>query len=313
MGFANAFDLIRPDILLVLGDRFEMFSAAAAALPLQIPVAHIHGGESTEGSLDQCFRHSISKMSHLHFVASHRFRTRLMRMGEEPWRITISGAPSLDNILSMRLFSYTELEQNFGVTWPVPPLLATFHPDSIRPSDSFRQLRSLLSALDVLGWPVVFTSPGADAGGRKMWEIVRHFSLRRSWVTCVKNLGTRAYFSLMKNARAMVGNSSSGIIESASFALPVVDVGDRQKGRPCARNVIHVPADKTSILKALHLAGSGVFRAKLRSVKNIYGDGHAAERIVQRLKTAPLDRRLMVKSFYDVGSRHPFEPSKVDL
>lgn len=301
-GFAKAFNVIRPDILLLLGDRFEMFSAAAAALPLLIPVGHIHGGESTEGSLDQCFRHSITKMSHLHFVASQKFRERIIRMGEEPWRITVSGAPSLDNLLSVRFLSFKELEQAVGVSWAVPPLLATFHPDSLQPSDSTRQLLSLLTALDVLRWPVVITSPGVDAGGRKIWETVCQFACRRPWVTCVNSLGIQTYFSLMRHARAMVGNSSSGIIESASFALPVVDVGDRQKGRPRGRNVINVPADKFAILKALRRAGSPLFRSKLTGLKNLYGDGYASERIVHILKSVHLDRRLMVKSFYDGGS-----------
>jgi UDP-N-acetylglucosamine 2-epimerase (non-hydrolysing) len=302
-GFATAFDIVRPDILLVLGDRFEMHSAAAAALPLLIPVGHIHGGESTEGSLDQCFRHSITKMSHLHFVASRNFRERVIRMGEEPWRITVSGAPSLDNILAIRFLSFKELERTIGVSWTVPPLLVTFHPDTLQPSNSSRQLLSLLSALDVLRWPVVITSPGADAGGRKVWEKVHQFSLRRPWATCVKSLGNQTYFSLMRHARAMVGNSSSGIIESTSFELPVVDVGDRQKGRPRSRNVINVPADKFAILKALRRAGSPLFQSKLKGLKNPYGDGHASERIVQTLKSVRLDRKLLVKTFYDGESK----------
>jgi UDP-hydrolysing UDP-N-acetyl-D-glucosamine 2-epimerase len=300
IGFAQAYAQHCPDIMLVLGDRFEMYAAAVAALPFKIPVAHVHGGEITQGAIDDALRHSITKLSHLHFVAAETYARRVAQLGEEPWRITVSGAPSLDNLHTIRLLSLDELEARYGLCFQPRPLLATFHPVTLEYGQTEWQVGELLAALDDAGLPVVFTLPNADTGGRIIQRMIAEYIGDRPSAWLVDNLGTQAYFSLMAVAAAMVGNSSSGIIETPSFGLPVVNIGTRQAGRVRGANVIDVDYKRAAILQGIRQAVRPEFRESLRQMENPYGYGRASDIIVERLKTVPLDDNLIIKRFYDL-------------
>jgi UDP-hydrolysing UDP-N-acetyl-D-glucosamine 2-epimerase len=240
IGFAQVFGRSRPDVLLVLGDRFEMHSAAIAALPFKMPVAHIHGGELTEGAIDNAMRHSMTHLSHIHFVTTEESRVRVMQLGEEESRVVLSGAPSLDNLHLTKLLGKEELEAQFGWSLTAPPLLVTYHPVTLEFEQTEWQVKELLAALEDCDRPLIFTGSNADTGGRIVGDLVREFADGRSQTWLVDNLGTTRYFSLMACAAAMVGNSSSGIIEAPSFGLPVVNIGSRQQGRTRGANVIDV-------------------------------------------------------------------------
>lgn len=300
-GFSESYARKLPDLLLVLGDRFEMHAAVLAALPFGIPIAHLHGGEVTEGAIDDALRHGITKMAHLHFAATQEYADRIVRMGEEPWRVTVSGAPSLDNLRTVTLLDVGQLEERFGVPLDRAPLLVTFHPVTRELDRTGAKIDALLGALSSSQSPIVFTLPNADPGGRLITERVRSFVAARSNAHILDNLGTQAYFSIMRVARAMVGNSSSGIIEAASFELPVVNVGSRQLGRARARNVIDVPDDEHAgaIAAAIANADEAGFRASLRGLQNPYGDGTAAAAIVGRIRDTAIDSVLLKKRFYD--------------
>ena len=299
IGFAQAYARFRPDILLVLGDRFEMLSAVVAALPFKIPVAHIHGGESTEGAIDESIRHSITKMSHLHFVSTEFYARRLIQMGEEPWRVVVSGAPSLDNLREMRLLSRQELEEIYGLNLVDPVLLVTYHPVTLEYEHTRMHMNELLAALEEVNCSVVFTYPNADTQSRLIIDMIHDFTRRHENVQMAVSLGMEAYFSLMSCAAAMVGNSSSGIIEAASFELPVVNIGNRQRGRVRGKNVIDVGYSRNEIVSGIVKAISPDFRASLKNLINPYGDAHAAEKIVGVLKQVSLDEKLVLKRFYD--------------
>ena len=300
MGMAQAYARLRPDILVVLGDRFEMHAAAVAALPFKIPVAHIHGGELTEGAIDDALRHSLTKLSHLHFVSTQEYYDRVVQLGEEPWRVVISGAPGLDNLKDTKLLSRAELAKRLDLPIDQPPLLVTFHPVTLEYEETRRQIRELLAALSRFDFPIVFTQPNADTGGRVISRMFEEFVEGHPFARIVDNLGTEAYFRLMAIGAAMVGNSSSGIIEAPSFKLPVVNIGTRQQGRVRAANVIDVGYEMEEIFEGISRATQTTFRESLSTLVNPYGIGHAAEKIVDRLKTTVLDHTLIRKHFYDM-------------
>jgi UDP-hydrolysing UDP-N-acetyl-D-glucosamine 2-epimerase len=300
VGFAQAFGAGRPDILLVYGDRFEMHAAALAALPFRIPVAHIHGGEVTEGAIDESLRHSITKLSHLHFTATQDYARRVVQMGEEPWRVSVSGAPTLDNLQTMRIPGCAEIGDRIGMDLAAGPLLVTFHPATLEYDLASAQMADLLAVLHASQLPVVFTMPNADTGGRVLRERIGEFVAKHPIARAVESLGTEHYFGLMRLARAMVGNSSSGIIEAPSFGLPVVNIGSRQRGRTRGANVIDVGVSQEEIARGLEHALDPVFREGLRGCPNPYGDGHAAERIVSRLASVHLGSDLITKRFHDL-------------
>lgn len=300
LGFAQAFAHWRPDLLMVLGDRFEMFAAVVAALPFGIPLVHLHGGESTEGLIDEAIRHAITKMSHLHFVSTERYRQRVIQMGEEPWRVVVSGAPSLDNLASTALVGREELERRLGFSMSPPPLLVTFHPVTLEYERTTDHVDQLLGALESVAMPVLFTLPNADTSGRSIISRIEAYVATHPEAKLVASLGTQLYFSAMRLARAMVGNSSSGIIEAASFELPVVNVGSRQQGRVHGPNVLSVPCETSAIAAAIQRACSDAFRQQLKGLSNPYGDGHASEVIAQTLRQLPLDDRLLKKAFHTV-------------
>jgi len=303
-GFAQAFSRFRPDLLVAVGDSFETASAVLAALPFKIPVAHVHGGEITQGAMDDALRHAVTKLSHLHFVATEEYKRRVIQMGEEPWRVLVSGAPALDNLKSIRLLSPEELQEKIGLSFKRgAPLLVTFHPVTLEYEQAERQTGELLEALRGFDFPIVFTRPNADTNGRVIVRLIESFLQHHPQARLIDSLGTVAYFSLMAVAAAMVGNSSSGLVEAPSFGLPVVNIGTRQRGRVRARNVIDVGYGRREITDGIKEAVSPEFRAGLRSLVNPYGDGTASERIVRRLKEVPLDERLIVKRFQDESER----------
>ncbi len=301
-GFAQVFARSRPDLLIVLGDRFDMYPAALAALPFRIPVAHIHGGEVSYGAIDDALRHSITKLSHLHFVSTQEYGRRVIQMGEEPWRVTVSGAPALDGLGTMPRLSRTEMEKQFGLRLDRRPLLVTFHPATLRPEQVEAQTAELLAAVEASGEPAIFTTPNADTGGRKARAMIEKYvsSSSRAWF--VENFGQQGYFTIMQEALAMVGNSSSGIVEAASFHLPVVNIGERQEGRHRAGNVIDVDYARGAILEGLRRALSPEFRAKVKDIRNPYQspENSAARVITEGLKTVALDDRLLTKRFHDL-------------
>jgi UDP-hydrolysing UDP-N-acetyl-D-glucosamine 2-epimerase len=301
-GFAQAYARRPPDILLALGDRAEMHAAVVAALPFLIPVAHVHGGEVSLGAIDDALRHSITKMSHLHFVATERCARRVVQMGEEPWRVTVSGAPGLDNLKQIRLLSSQELESRFGLRLTPAPLLVTFHPVTLEFAETARYVEELLAALAEVNLPMVFTKPNADTNGRVALQMIEKFVADRPDAYLVDNLGTQAYFSLMTVAAAMVGNSSSGLIEAPSFRLPVVNVGNRQQGRCRAANVIDVDYDRAAVVQGIRKALQPDFRARLQQLVSPFGTGTAAETIVKRLKEVSLDDALIRKRFCELSA-----------
>lgn len=299
-GFAEAYAALAPDLVVILGDRFEMHAAAVAAQPFRLPLAHLHGGELTLGALDDSFRHSMTKLSHLHFVATEEFRRRVLQMGEEPWRVVTCGALGLDNLADTPTLSEAALEAKLGMPLAPAPLLVTLHPETRLAASAAEQAAPLLDAVGRAGLPVVFTAPNADAGGLAIRRLIEAYVADHADARLVDNLGTPAYFALMGRAAAMVGNSSSGIIEAASFTLPVVNIGDRQQGRPRAANVIDVAGQADIILAAIRRATSASFRSGLAGLKNPYAAERPAAEIIHRtLRSVALDDTLLKKGFVD--------------
>jgi UDP-hydrolysing UDP-N-acetyl-D-glucosamine 2-epimerase len=297
IAFAEVYRSAGLDSLMVLGDRFEMFAAASAAVPFALPLVHLHGGLITDGAMDDLFRHAVSKLSHLHFVSTKTHRDRLLQMGEEPWRVTVSGAPGLDHLTGFKPWSLKTLSESLGMDLMRPFLLVTFHPVTLRAEEQIDAVLHSLSAFEE--YSLVITGPNSDPGYSKINEKLESFAAQYPSARLFPNLGTARYFSLMHYAAGMVGNSSSGIIEAASFKLPVVNIGDRQKGRVRGPNVIDVPCEQAAIKEGLKSALSLEFRASLAGLVNPYGSGGAADSIVNKIVTAALDPRLLHKRFID--------------
>lgn len=300
IGFSQAYARNQPDILLVLGDRFEMHSAALAALPFKIPVAHIHGGELTRGAIDDALRHSITKLSHLHFASAQEYANRIIQMGEEPWRVVVSGALSLDNIANIQLLNKQEFFSRYELLLEKDFLLVTYHPVSLEFEQAEWQVKELLKALETIGMPILFTMPNADTGGRPIVQLIAGFVEDHPGSRFVRNLGTRDYFSAMALAGAMVGNSSSGIIEASSFALPVVNIGTRQAGRMRGKNVIDTGYNHSGIVSAIRNAISPEFKQMLKDMSNPYGEGKAAQLILMHIKSVDINERLLTKHFHTI-------------
>jgi UDP-hydrolysing UDP-N-acetyl-D-glucosamine 2-epimerase len=299
-GFADALVRARPEVLVVLGDRLEMLGAALAALPLAIPVAHLHGGEVTEGVIDEQVRHALTKVSHLHFAATPEYARRILQMGEEPWRVHTPGAPGLDRFRTIHYLSRVELGERLGLPLRGPTILVTFHPVTLDLDATDGHVDELLAALEGVEGDLIMTYPGADAGSHRVIERMTRFAQARARTRLVTSLGDDAYASLLRHADVMVGNSSSGVIEAASFALPAVNIGNRQRGRVRAANVIDVGHTREEIGAGLHRALSAEFRPTLADLRNPYGDGHAAPRIVGVLTRVELGPRLITKRFVDL-------------
>lgn len=298
IGFADALHQLNPDLLLVLGDRFEIFSAVAAAMIARIPVAHLHGGEATEGAFDEAIRHSITKMSHLHFVAADEYRKRVVQLGEHPDRVFLVGGLGIDNILKLRLLERAELEEALGFKLGRKNLLVTFHPVTLEGVTSAKQMEEVLASLGALSdTNLIFTMPNADTDGRVLFGLIEKFVAGRPNARAYASLGQLRYLSCIKHVDAVVGNSSSGLLEAPTFRKGTINIGDRQRGRVKAESVIDCAPDRQSITQALEQLYSPEFMAKLQAVQNPYGDGGASERVVAVLRDYPLDG-ILKKSFH---------------
>ncbi len=294
LGLADALGRMRPDLLLLIADRYEMLAPATVALALRIPIAHIEGGEISEGAVDQAVRDALTKMSHLHFTPTERSRERVLAMGEEPWRVHQTGAPSLDHLRRSELPDRQTLEVELDLSLATPPLLVAYHPVTLA-ANTTREVDALFTALESTDRPIVFSFPNADAGSRRIIERARAFCGRRDNARLFVDLGMLRYLGLLRQAGALVGNSSSGIMEAASFELPVVDVGIRQQGRERGRNVLDAPADAGTIATIIERALDHEFRDSLSGLTNPYGAGTAANQIVSVLAEVPLGEQLLLK------------------
>lgn len=294
---AQAFDRLKPDILLILGDRYEIFIAAACAMMMNVPIAHMNGGESTEGAVDEQIRHAITKMAHIHFAGTEYYRERIIKMGEEPWRVFNVGQPGIENIVRMKLFTKDEILNELNIK-PNNKLifLITYHPVTLEVENTERQIDKLLRALKRFDANYIFTYPNADFGSKVIIEKISEFVSQNEDSYLFYNLGQKKYLSLLKHCDVVIGNSSSGIIETPIFKKPAVNIGERQKGRLRADNVIDCDYDEKSIIDAISKAlYDKDFKANLDKVSNIFGDGNTSERVVNILKNIELDKNLLRK------------------
>jgi len=303
IGFADALEYLQPDLLVVLGDRFEIFAACQAAMVHRIPIAHIHGGEITEGAVDDAIRHAITKMSHLHFTATESYRQRVIQLGEQPQRVFNAGAPGLDNIFRLQLLDKPQLEQAIGFKLGKRNLLVTFHPVTLENATAASQFGNLLKALDCFDDShIIFTLPNADADGRVIIGMIEQYRQRfPERIASFVSLGSLRYLSALKYMDAVVGNSSSGLIEAPAFKIGTINIGDRQKGRLCADSVIHCEPEVDAIVQAFNRLFSEKFQESLKTVENPYGNSGASAEIKELLKSQSLDG-LLKKSFYDLGN-----------
>lgn len=300
IAFADALAELKPDIVLVLGDRFEIFSAVTAAMIAGRPIAHLHGGEITEGAFDDAIRHSITKMAHLHFVAAEEYRRRVIQLGEDPERVFLTGGLGVDTISKMNLLDRDSLESALDFKLGKKNLLITFHPVTLEQGTATAQMTELLNALDKLqDTHLILTMPNADTGGRELIRMIEAFAASRSHARAYTSLGQLKYLSCMAHVDGVVGNSSSGLAEAPSFKKGTINIGDRQRGRLKAASVIDCEPTSSSIVKALEKMYSVHFQASLDKVSNPYGEGGASERIVSRLKRFDL-AHILKKSFYDL-------------
>ena len=300
-GFADAYDELKPDLVVVLGDRYEILAAATAALIECIPIAHIHGGEITEGAYDDAIRHSITKMSHLHFTSTEEYRRRVIQLGEQPERVFYVGALGVENITSIPLMAKEEVEESIGFMIDRNTILVTYHPVTLSRVDVKTLIKDFLSALqERTNLRIVFTMPNSDNGGSIISKEIEQFVARNNdRAICFKSLGIKRYLSLMKQVSAVVGNSSSGILEAPSFRIPTLNIGDRQTGRVAAESVYNCAPDKVSILTGLDFIFSDAFKEKAAQAVNPYDKSGTAEAIYNVIKSYPLNQ-LEHKHFFDI-------------
>ncbi|MCL5961866.1 MAG: UDP-N-acetylglucosamine 2-epimerase [Chloroflexi bacterium] len=295
IGIAQAIETLRPDVMVVLGDRGEPLAAAIAGIHLNVPVVHLHGGESSYGSVDEPVRHAITRLAHIHLVANERAAERVRAMGEEEWRIHVVGAPGLDSIVNARRQEWRDLQDRLGRELRRPFVVVVQHPETVGIHDTQAQMHQILTAVDDTELDVVVIYPNADAGSFGIISAIQEFENKPGF-HCFRNLAHEDYLGLLQHAKALLGNSSSGIIEAPSVGLPVVNIGLRQAGRERAENVIDADYDVTEIRQALAKALTDQeFRAQARRARNPYGDGRTGPRVAELLSTVPLDARLLLK------------------
>jgi len=294
LSLADTLSAMRPDVLLLIADRYEMLAPAAVALALRIPIAHIEGGEHSQGAIDDAVRNALTKMSHIHFTSTKRARDRVISMGEEAWRVHHAGAPSLDHVCKSSLLSRGEMEARLGIDLARPVAVIAYHPVTLHVDDG-ADTDAVFAAFEELPQQLIFCYPNADAGSLELAARIRLLLDRRPDARLFTNLPAVVYWSLLQHATVVLGNSSSGIMETASFALPTVNIGMRQQGRERARNVIDTPPVASAIRAAVEKAVSAEFRASLEGMTNPYGDGAAAERIVDVLSALPAREVLLLK------------------
>ncbi len=297
LSLADLLGHMRPDLLLLIADRYEMLAPASVALALRIPIAHIEGGEISEGAIDDAVRNALTMMSHIHFTSTHGARQRIISMGEEPWRVHRAGAPSLDHLRRQTLFPREQLESRLKIKLKNPAVLVTYHPVTIA-RDTTLEADALFAALATLPEQLLFCYPNADAGSLDLIQRTRSFAASRADSHVFVNLDALTYWSLLRQVDVVLGNSSSGIMETPSFAIPTINVGLRQQGRERARNILDSAPDSNSIVEAVRIAKSEEFRRSLQGMTNPYGDGAASQKIVEVLTTVPLTQDLRMK-------RHP--------
>ncbi len=295
---------MRPGLLLLIADRYELLAPASVALALRIPIAHIEGGEISEGAIDDAVRNALTMVSHVHFTSTSGARDRIIAMGEEEWRVHRAGAPSLDHLRRQTLFTRQQLESRLELDLSQPTFLVAYHPVTIA-RDTLEETDALFAALETFPEQLLFCYPNADAGSRALIERTRSFLAARQQGRVFINLDALTYWSLLAQVDLLLGNSSSGIMESASFALPTINIGLRQQGRERARNIVDADADLRPIQDAVRMARSDEFRRSLLGMANPYGDGFASEKIVRVLTTVPLSRELLMK-------RHAHLPAPVE-
>lgn len=296
IGLAQTWEQTRPDVVLVLGDRAEPLAAAIAGAYMNIPVAHIHGGDACiGGNIDDSNRYAITKFAHIHFPATKKSAERIIKMGEDEWRVHMVGSPALDAILNEPLLSSEVLAERFGLNLSQPLILLIQHPVTTQVDEAPKQMRETLEAIVEIGHPTILIYPNSDAGGRRMIEVIREYE-RHPFIKTFKNLPRREYLSLMKVASIMVGNSSSGIIDAPSFGLPAVNLGMRQEGREQGNNVIDVGHNKQEIVKAIEKALTDKeFLNEVKKCENPYGDGKASQRITEILSKVEITPELIQK------------------
>lgn len=300
IGFADALSELQPELIVVLGDRFEILAAVSAALFARIPILHLHGGEVTEGALDESIRHAITKMSHVHCVATNEYRQRVIQLGEQPGRVHCVGGLGVDAIKQTKLLGRIELEASLDFKLKQKNLLITFHPATLEDLPADSQMKELLAALDgLVDTGLIFTLPNADAGGRGLIDILQTFVATHPNSRLYPSLGQTPYLSCMALCDGVVGNSSSGLLEAPTLKKGVINIGDRQRGRLQSRNVINCRAEQGEIKIALQRLYSAEFQVNLAGVSNPYGDGGASARVVDIIKTLDLDG-LIKKPFYNL-------------
>ena len=304
ISFAEAYDELKPDIVVVLGDRYEIFSAISAAMIARIPIAHIHGGEATEGVIDEPIRHSITKMSHLHFTATKEYRKRVIQLGENPKRVFNVGGMGIENIKRLNLLSREELEKSIDFKLNKKNILVTFHPVTLEKSTAKEQFKELLDVIDELTeTSIIFTKANSDTDGRIINKMIDEYIAKNSNKAIeFASLGQLDYLSVLQFMDAVVGNSSSGLLEAPTFKIGTINIGDRQKGRIKAKSVIDCEPKKGEIKKAFKKLYSKEFQDMLKKVKNPYGDGMASKKIVNILKNVELTE-ILKKSFYNIDFR----------
>ena len=300
LGCAKAIDELKPDLLLVLGDRFEIFAACSAALLARVPIAHIHGGEVTAGAYDEAFRHSITKMSSIHFVATEDYKKRVVQLGENPKTVHLVGGLGVDAIKELELLSKNEIERNLGIKFANKSLLVTLHSATLEDQAPAEQIRELLAALsDKPDVTLIFTMPNADTGGLEIMRQIKHFVENNHNAYAFESLGQLNYLSCLAIVDGIVGNSSSGILEAPTLRVGTINIGDRQLGRSQSDSVINALASKESLEKALKKLFSSEFKQTLATCTSPYGEGGASRKILRVLSDFNFDENLQ-KSFYDL-------------
>jgi len=302
ISFAEAFSELKPDILVVLGDRYEIFSAVSSAMVARIPIAHLHGGEKTEGAFDESIRHSITKMSHLHFTATKEYQNRVIQLGEDPKRVFNVGGLGIENIKRLKLLSKDEFERSIDFKLNKKNILVTYHPVTLENSTAKDQFQQLLDAIDSLeDTNIIFTKANSDTDGRIINSMIDQYVSKNS-ENCVAftSLGQLRYLSALQYVDAMVGNSSSGLLEAPSFKIATIDIGDRQKGRLKAKSVIECSNNKIDIIKSFKKLYTKEFQDSLIDTINPYGDGCVSKKIIRVLKEVDL-KNILKKEFYDIN------------
>ena len=292
---SQTFERIKPDMLLVLGDRYEILSATSVAMTMNIPIAHISGGEITEGLIDEQIRHAITKMSHIHFPGADIYSKNIINMGEEPWRVFSVGDPAIENIKLMKFLSEKQLKEQLNVDVDTDTLLITYHPVTLERDRLEYQVENLIKALNKVNKKMIITYPNADNGGDYIIKKLEEFAKVNQNVYLFKNLGTLRYLSVMKLCGAVIGNSSSALVESPYLKIPVVNIGNRQKGRLMANNIISCNNDCEGIIESINKVMSNEFKEEVKNVKSLYGEGNTSDEIVKVLENVGIDDKLLKK------------------